>query len=75
MAEVTYEITRRLAVLSTSEKSGWNLEANIISWNNGPEKLDVRAWSPDHSKCAKGIALNEDEAMHLGRIIAELFRR
>lgn len=75
MSDINYEIVRTLGVLSTNEKSGWTKEANIISWNGGPEKLDVRDWKPDHSKCAKGITLTEDEAMHLGRIISDLFRR
>ena len=57
MAEIKYEIRRRLGVLSTNERSGWTKEANLISWNGGPEKLDIRDWSPDHSKIAKGITL------------------
>lgn len=74
MADINYKITRKLGVLSTSE-SGWTTEANIISWNGGPEKLDIRAWNPDHSRCAKGITFTEEEARQLGIIIADLFRR
>ena len=75
MADINYKIVRTLGTLSTNENSGWSKEANIISWNGGPEKLDIRDWNPGHSKCAKGITLTEDEARQLGRIIADLFRR
>lgn len=75
MAEVKYEIKRHIAVLSTNEKSGWTKEANIVSWNGGPEKLDIRDWNPDHSKMAKGITLTSDEARTLSTALAEVFRR
>lgn len=74
MAEIKYEIRRHLAVLSTNEKSGWTTEANIVSWNNGPEKLDLRAWSPDHAKMAKGITLTEQEARILAQTINQVLR-
>lgn len=75
MAEVKYEIKRHIAVLSANERSGWTKEANIVSWNGGPEKLDIRDWKPDHSKMAKGITLTSDEARTLSTALAEVFRR
>ena len=47
MADVTYEIVKPLGVLS-EKASGWTKELNLISWNNGPAKYDLREWSPDH---------------------------
>lgn len=73
--KITWEIKRHLAVLSTNEKSGWTREANIVSWNGGPEKLDIRDWKPDHSKMAKGITLTSDEARALGQALIDLFRK
>ena len=73
--KITYNITRHLAVLSTSEKSGWTTEANIVSWNNGPEKLDIRAWNPEHTKMAKGLTLTEKEAKRLALALGDLFRQ
>lgn len=75
MAEISCEIKRHLAVLSTNQRSGWNTEANIISWNNGPDKLDIRSWSPDHNKRSKGITLRlDDEARALGMALVNYFR-
>ena len=74
MAEkITCEIKRHVGVLSVNNKSGWKKEANIISWNGGPDKLDIREWSPDHSKRNKGITLKEEEAIALGMALNNLF--
>ena len=73
--QVTWEIRQHLGVLSTNEKSGWKVEANIVSWNNGPEKLDIRAWNPDHVKMAKGITLTREEAENLCNALQRLFGR
>ena len=70
---VTWEIRKRLGVLSTNEKTGWTKEANIVSWNNGPEKLDIRDWNPDHEKMSRGVTLAEGEAKLLKRMLDDLF--
>lgn len=75
MAEINYEIRRHLAVLSENGKTGWKREANIVSWNGGPEKLDIRDWNPDHVKMSRGITLNEAEARELCMALSDLFRR
>ena len=51
MSEVKCEIIENLGILSSSP-SGWTKELNLISWNDGEPKYDVRQWSPDHSESA-----------------------
>lgn len=75
MAELKYEIRRQLAVLNENEKTGWTKEANIVSWHNGPGKLDIRDWSPDHSKMSKGVTLTEEEARILVKALADVLGR
>lgn len=70
---VTWEIRKRLGVLSTNEKTGWTKEANIVSWNNGPAKLDIREWNPEHDRMSRGLALKEDEARALRAALDRLF--
>ena len=70
---VTWEIRKRLGVLSTNEKTGWTKEANIVSWNGLPEKLDIRDWNPDHEKMSRGVTLAEGEAKLLKRMLDDLF--
>ena len=55
MAEFTYEVTERIAVLSTNAR-GWERQLNMVSWNGNPPKYDIRDWSPEEElKTLKGI--------------------
>ncbi|HPW99442.1 MAG TPA: PC4/YdbC family ssDNA-binding protein, partial [Sedimentibacter sp.] len=60
MAEIKFEITEELAVLSESAK-GWTKELNMVSWNDREPKFDIREWSPDHERMGKGVTLNREE--------------
>lgn len=64
MAEIKYEITKEIGILSENAK-GWSKELNMVSWNDREPKYDIRDWSPDHEKMAKGITLSEEEAIAL----------
>ena len=71
MAEFKYEITERIAVLSTNAR-GWERQLNMISWNDHEPKYDLRDWSPHGSKMSKGISLSHDEMAVLKDILNEL---
>lgn len=58
--KISFEIKRHIAVLSEA-KSGWCRELNIVVWNDGPERYDIRDWNPEHTKMGRGICLNEEE--------------
>ena len=75
MAELKYEIRRHLAVLNRNEKTGWTKEANVVAWNDGAEKLDIRDWNPDHSKMSRGVTLSEDEARILSKALIDVLGR
>lgn len=62
MAEFKFEIIKEIAVLSSTPKTGWNRELNFVSWNEKAPKLDIRDWSPDHTKMGKGVTLSREEA-------------
>jgi hypothetical protein len=39
-----------------------------LTWfpgTTGPQKLDIRDWSPDHEKMGKGVTLSKEEAQKL----------
>jgi len=55
-----FQITEKICVLSESS-TGWTKELNMVSWNDKQPVYDIRAWSPDHQKMAKGITLTEAE--------------
>ena len=71
MAEFQYEITERIAVLSTNAR-GWERQLNMISWNDNPPKYDIRDWSPDGSRMAKGISMTREELVALRDILNDL---
>ena len=68
MADFQFEIIEHIGVLSTSPK-GWQKELNMVSWNGGLPKLDIRDWSPEHIKMGKGITLSEEEAEKLKELL------
>lgn len=71
MADIKYDIVKELGVLSESAK-GWTKELNLISWNSGAPKYDLRDWSPDHEKMGKGITLTVDEVQTLYKLLEEI---
>lgn len=72
MADIKYEITEELGVLS-EKSSGWTKELNRISWNGGAAKFDIREWAPEHEKMGKGVTLTEEEAKQLYKRLGEYF--
>lgn len=58
--EVTFEIVEELEVLSEG-RNGWTKEVNLVRWNNGQVKVDIREWNEDKSKMGKGVTLSYDE--------------
>ena len=60
MADIKYEITKHIGVLSEGSK-GWRKELNLVSWNDREPKYDIRDWSPEHEKMGKGVTLSDEE--------------
>ena len=71
MAEIKYEVVQRIAVLSQRPR-GWERQLNLISWNDGEPKYDIRDWSPDGSRMAKGISLTAEELKTLRDILNDM---
>lgn len=71
MSDIKYDILEELGVLSESAK-GWKKELNLISWNGGASKYDIRDWAPQHEKMGKGITLSKDEIKELYKILGEI---
>ena len=63
MAEVNYRIIKEVMALppESDKETAFHTELNIISWNNGYPKLDIRRWAKDRTKCGKGISLSMEE--------------
>ena len=68
MADIRFEITEHIGVLSEGSK-GWTKEINRVSWNDRDPKIDIREWAPDHTKMGKGITLTDEEAQKLKELL------
>ncbi|NHN29648.1 YdbC family protein [Paenibacillus agricola] len=64
MAELKFEITKNIGILSEGAK-GWSKELNLISWNDRDPKYDIREWSSEHDKMGKGVTLSKEEIVAL----------
>ena len=68
MSDIKFEIKEEIAVISENGK-GWRKELNLISWNDGEPKYDIRDWAPDHEKMGKGITLTKEELESLKKLL------
>ena len=69
--DFSYTIEQNLGVIAT-QKSGWTLELNLVSWGGRPAKYDLRPWSPDHEKMGKGLTLTREELDSLKALLNNL---
>lgn len=70
--KVTYNIVKHIGVVA-KYKSGWSKELNIVEWNDGPPKYDLRDWDTEHENMGKGFTFVKSEARELARLLEESF--
>lgn len=63
-----FEIVEHIGVLAEKTR-GWKREVHLISWSGAEPKIDIRDWSPDHSKMGKGITLTTEEIEKLKELL------
>lgn len=68
--EVTFEIKERIGVIN-ERPDNWNKEVNIMSWNGGTPKYDIRDWDENHERMTRGITLTEDEMKALVALVTK----
>ena len=64
MSDVKFDIVRHIAVIS-DKGSGWTREVNLVQWNDGGTKVDIRDWSANRNQMRKGVTLNRQEFLTL----------
>lgn len=72
---ITYEVKEVIGTLDSD--STMPKELRIISWNNGPDKYDLRGWGTDkdgNEKMTKGITLDKEELESLYDILNNMFK-
>lgn len=69
-----YVIKMTLGDLSKG-KNGWSKQANIIKWNNGLFKLDIRDWNSTKQQMRRGITLTRSEVQALVNLLKNIDMR
>ena len=69
----TFDIMENLLVFGQRKDTGWTKEANIVCWNGGSPKLDIREWDPDHERMSRGATLYEAEAERLAKVLCKRY--
>lgn len=67
---IEYSILKHIGTIRTYP-TGWSKEINIVCWNKGIPKFDIRDWSPEHNRMTRGITLMTDEAKELAAVLGE----
>jgi hypothetical protein len=68
--EITFEIVEHIGVISVYP-TGWKKELNLVSWNGGNSKYDLRDWSSEHEHMSRGVTLHKEEAKKLFELLKE----
>lgn len=72
--EISFDIVEEIGVLTTYT-TGWSKELNLVSWNGGAPKYDIRDWSPDHLRMSRGVTLHEKEMRFILDVMRNRNRR
>lgn len=70
--DFSFEIKNRLGVLN-NYSTGWTKELNIVQWNGGSDKFDIRDWDPAHEHMSRGVTLRSEEAKKLSDLLLKCF--
>lgn len=67
---IAFKIEKHVGTLVTYQ-TGWSKELNVVSWNGGVPKYDLRDWDPAHEKMNRGITLHPEEMKALVEIMRD----
>ena len=74
--DVTFEIVEHIGTIDVIDgrEEKWTKEVNVVAWNGGKPKIDVRDWNASHDRMSRGITLTEDQAMKMTKALVDRFR-
>ena len=47
------------------------MQVNIVAWNGGKPKIDVRDWNERHDRMSRGITLTEEQGEKLVKALGQ----
>lgn len=74
--DITFEIMEHIGVIDIidNREEKWTKEVNVVAWNGGKPKIDVRDWNEAHDRMSRGITLTEDQAMKMTKALVDRYR-
>ncbi len=69
--EITFELEEHIGIIGTSQ-NGWKKELNMVAWNGGASKFDIRDWDEEHKHMGRGVTMNKEEAKTLAELLLAL---
>ena len=74
--DITFEIMEHIGTIDVIDgrEEKWTKEVNVVAWNGGKPKIDVRDWNEKHDRMSRGITLTEDQAMKMTKALVDRFR-
>jgi len=69
-SDFNFEIVEKIGIIN-SFPTGWNREINLVSWNGGQAKYDIRDWDHSHEHMSKGVRLHAGEMRKMLRLLAD----
>ena len=72
----TFEIVEHIGTIDVIDgrEEKWTKEVNVVAWNGGKPKIDVRDWNASHDRMSRGITLTEDQAMKMTKALVDRFK-
>ena len=67
--DISRTIVARYGSIGRRDK---NIEINIISWNNGRKKVDIRPWSSNGVYAQKGLTFGKESFFKLMKILNDV---
>lgn len=67
--EFSYEVIEEIGTIGSPTASGWSTRLNLISWNGGTPKLDIRSWNEDMTRMGKGVTFSKEDAKDLAVLL------
>ena len=67
--EFRFQICEHIGVIGTGS-NGWTKEFNLVSWNDGAPKYDIREWDPTHQRMTRGVTMRTEEVKALSGLLA-----
>ena len=74
--DITFEIMEHIGTIDVIDgrEEKWTKEVNVVAWNGGKPKIDVRDWNEKHDRMSRVITLTEDQAVKLAMHLSQRVR-